>query len=55
MLSLDRLQCIVEQTARENFNPSISVTVFDNGEYKTAVTGYADCEKQTLFARVRNV
>lgn len=46
MLSLDHLQCIVEQTARENFNPSISVTVFDNGEYKTAVTGYADCEKQ---------
>ena len=39
-------QKMVELFVKEHYNPSISVTVYDNGEYSSFNAGYSDIEKK---------
>lgn len=41
------VQGLIELMAKENYNPSISMTIYDNGKYHSFNTGYADLEKKT--------
>ena len=46
MLDNQKAQAMVELFVKENFNPSISVTVYDNGKCSSYNAGYADVEKK---------
>jgi CubicO group peptidase (beta-lactamase class C family) len=41
-----KAQSLVEQFTKEHYNPSISVTVYDNGKYSSYNSGYANIEQK---------
>jgi len=48
MLNHTKAQGLVDSFVKENYNPSISMTVYDNGKYESFNAGYADIENKKL-------